>query len=104
MIDTRVLILEADYLKIGNECRIEDMATLLCHKFSNGRLEILPIDLPSNTFIGSHSVILPGSRISGTNVKVMPLTLVMTNEEVIDGLWHGSTEELVNVENGRIGL
>ena len=46
MFDTRVLILEADYLKIGNECRIEDMATLLCHKFSNGRLEILPIELP----------------------------------------------------------
>ena len=104
MIDPHVLILEADYLKIGNDCRIEDMATLLCHKFSNGRLEMLPIDLPSNTFIGSHSVILPGSRISGTNVKVMPLTLVMTNEEVTDGVWHGSPAELVNVEGGRIGL
>ena len=78
MIDPNVLIREADYIKIVYDLRIEDMDTLLCDKFINVILERLTIDLPPKTFIGTNLVILPGSRIPGTNMKVIPLTPVKT--------------------------
>jgi UDP-3-O-[3-hydroxymyristoyl] glucosamine N-acyltransferase len=34
LIDPNVLIYEADLLEIGDNCRIEEETTLLCHKFN----------------------------------------------------------------------
>jgi len=100
MIDPDVFIFEADMLKIGDDCRIEDMATLFCHKFSKGLLEMEPITIPNNAYIGSHAVILPGCKISGNHVKVMPLTHVLPREQLSDGVWHGSPAELIDIEYG----
>ena len=99
MIDSNVLLFEADLLKIGENCRIENMATLLNHKFNNGGLEMRRIDVPDNSFVGAKAVILPGSKINGKNVRIMPLTHVMEGEITTNGVWHGSPAEKVN-ENG----
>ena len=100
MIDPDVLLFEADMVDIGNNCRIEEMATLLCHKFTQGSLEMESISIPSNAVIRSHAVILPGCKITGNRVKVMPLTHVLSGEELSDGVWHGSPAEKVDIENG----
>jgi len=100
MIDPDVLLFEADMLDIGDECRIEEMATLLCHKFNQGNLEMEPISIPNNTIIRSHAVILPGSKITGKRVKIMPLTHVLPGEDLTDGVWHGSPAESIDKENG----
>jgi len=50
-INPDALLLETDLLEVGEKCRIEEEATLLCHKFNNGGLEISPIVLPSNKYV-----------------------------------------------------
>jgi len=100
MIDPNVLMLEADMLDIGDECRVEEMVTLLCHKFNRGNLEMEPISIPNNTIIRSHAVILPGSKISGKRVKIMPLTHVLPGENLTDGVWHGSPAECIDKKHG----
>ena len=100
MIDPDVLLFEADMVEIGKDCRIEEMATLLCHKFNQGNLEMEPISIPNDSVIRSHAVILPGSKITGKRVKIMPLTHVLPGEDLSDGVWHGSPAEIIDIEDG----
>uniref|UniRef100_A0A7S1ZVC4 AMP-dependent synthetase/ligase domain-containing protein n=1 Tax=Trieres chinensis TaxID=1514140 RepID=A0A7S1ZVC4_TRICV len=99
-IDPDVLMLEADVLVIGDNCRIEQEATLLCHKFNNGGLEIAPIVVPSNTSIGSRAVILPGSEILDEHVTLLPLTSVAPGVKLNAGTWQGSPAEKADIESG----
>jgi len=101
-LDSNVLLLEADLLEIGDNCRIEEEATLLCHKFNNGGLEVAPIVLPSNTHVGSRAVILPGSEILDQHVTIHPLTPVNPGEMPTVGNWQGSPAEKVDVESGEM--
>ncbi len=97
-IDPDVLIFEADLLEIGDDCRIEEEAAVLCHKFSNGGLELAPVIIPSKTFIGSRAVILPGCKIIDEGICIKPLTHVLPSEELTVGTWHGSPAEKISVE------
>lgn len=93
MIKPDVLLFEADLLEIGDDCQIEENATLLCHKFSNGGLELAPVVIPSNTYVGHRAVILPGCKIVDENVQILPLTHVLPSEELTAGTWFGSPAE-----------
>lgn len=95
-IDADVLFLEVDVLEIGDNCRIEEEATLLCHKFNNGGMEISPIVLPSNTYIGARAVILPGSEIVDEFVSIGPLTPLNPGEKLTVGTWQGSPAEKID--------
>jgi non-ribosomal peptide synthetase-like protein len=97
-IDPDVLLFEGDLLEIGDNCRIEEEATLLCHKFSNGGLELAPVIIPSKTFVGSRAVILPGCKFMDEGICIKPLTHVLPSEELTAGTWHGSPAEKTNVE------
>jgi len=99
LIDPNVLLFEADFVEIGDDCRIEEEATLLGHKFSNGGLEFGPIKIPSRTFIGARAVVLPGCDIVDENVQLMPLTHVLPSESLTVGTWHGSPAEKVDIES-----
>ena len=99
-IDPDVLLLEVDLLEIGDNCRIEEEATLLCHKFNNGGLEVAPIVIPSKTYVGSRAVILPGSKMLCENITIHPLTPVNEGQELTAGNWRGSPAGKVNVESG----
>jgi len=94
-IDPNVLLLEVDVLEVGDNCRIEEEATLLCHKFNNGGAEISPIVLPSNTYVGTRAVILPGSEIVDKFVSIGPLTPLNPGEKLTAGYWQGSPAEKV---------
>lgn len=99
-IDPDVLLLEADLLEIGDNCRIEEEVTLFCHKFNNGGLEVAPIVIPSKTYVGSRTVILPGSKIVDENVTIHPLTSVNKGQKLTAGNWRGSPAGKINVESG----
>ena len=101
MIDSNVLLFEADFLHVGDDCQIREEATLLCHKFNNGGLEFGPIVIPSKTLIGDRTVVLPGCKILDENVQLMPLTHVLPSEELTAGRWHGSPAEKVDIESGK---
>jgi bifunctional N-acetylglucosamine-1-phosphate-uridyltransferase/glucosamine-1-phosphate-acetyltransferase GlmU-like protein len=101
LIDPNVLLLEVDLLQIGDNCRVEEEATLLCHKFNNGGMEIAPIVLPSNSHIGTRAVILPGSEIVDERVNIGPLTPLNPGEKFTAGIWQGSPAERVN-KTGRL--
>ena len=100
LIDPDVLLFEADFVEIGDDCRVEGEVTLLGHKFSNGGLEFGPIKIPSKTIIGARAVVLPGCKIVDENVELMPLTHVLPSEELTAGTWHGSPAEKVDSERG----
>jgi len=92
-IDPDVLLLEVDMLTIGDHCRVEDEATLLCHKFNKGGLEISPIVLPSHTRVGPRAVILPDSKILDEHIIIEALTPIIPGEELTAGTWRGSPAE-----------
>ena len=73
MIKPEVLLLEADLLEIGDDCHIEEEATLMCHKFNNGALELGKVVIPSKTYVGNRAVIFPGSKILDENIQMLPL-------------------------------
>ena len=89
-IDPDCLIFEADVLSIGNNCRIESLATLFCHKFNKGGLEIGFMTIPSNTHIGPRAVILPGSEILDEHVTILALTPIIPGDQLTTGEWSGS--------------
>lgn len=91
-----VLLLEADLIEIGDRCWIEKEVTVLCHKFSNGGLELDYIRIPSNTYIGARAIVLPGSEIIDQNVMIMPLTPIIPGEQVTAGVWQGSPAEKID--------
>lgn len=95
LIDPDVLFLEVDLLEIGDNCRIEQEATLLCHKFNNGGLEVDNVVIPSNTNIGARAVVLPGSKICDEHVTILPLTALNPGAKVTKGHWLGSPAEKV---------
>ena len=98
LIDPDVLICEADLLDIGDNCRIEEEATLLCHKFNDGGLKVEPVVVPASTSIHSRAVIFPGGEISDEHVTLLPLTVLNPGEKVTAGHWQGSPAERVDIE------
>ena len=91
------LIFEADMLNIGNNCHIESLATLLCHKFNKGGLKIDYVTIPSDTHIGPRAVILPGCEIVDKHVTILALTPVIPGEQLTTGEWGGSPSERISL-------
>ena len=104
LIDPDVLFFEVDLLKIGDNCRIEEQATLLCHKFNDGGLKLDRIVIPSSTYIQARAVIFPGSEIGNENVTMLPLTPLNPGEKLTAGHWQGSPAERVNIKTGKLLL
>jgi len=98
LIDSDVLLYEADLLDVGDNCRIEEEATLLCHKFNEGGLKVEKVVVPSSTCIHSRAVMLPGGEICDEDVTLLPLTLLNPGEKVTKGHWQGSPAERVDIE------
>jgi hypothetical protein len=98
LIDSDVLLYEADLLDVGDNCRIEEEATLLCHRFNDGGLKVEQVVVPSSTCIHSRAVILPGGEICDEHVTLLPLTLLNPGEKVTKGHWQGSPAERVDIE------
>ena len=101
-IDPDVLLLEVDLLEIGDNCRIEEEATLLCHRFNEGGLKLERIVIPSNSYIQNRAVIFPGSEVSEEHVTMLPLTPLNPGEKLTAGHWQGSPAERVNIKTGKI--
>jgi len=101
-IDPNVLLLEVDLLEIGDNCRVEEMATLLCHRFNDGGLKLERMVIPSNSYIQSRAVILPGSEVSEEHVTMLPLTPLNPGEKLTAGHWQGSPAERVNIKTGKL--
>jgi len=102
LIDPDVLLFEVDLLEIGDNCRIEEEATLLCHKFNDGGLKLDKISIPSSTYIGTRAVIFPGSEICDEYVTMLPLTPLNPGEKLTAGHWQGSPAERVNIKSGKL--
>ncbi|KAL7490655.1 hypothetical protein ACHAWT_000207 [Skeletonema menzelii] len=100
-IDPDVLLLEVDLLEIGDNCRVEEEATLLCHRFNDGGLKLERIVIPSNSYIQNRAVILPGSEVRDEHVTMLPLTPLNPGEKVTAGHWQGSPAERVNIKTGK---
>ena len=102
LIDPDALLLEVDLLEIGDNCRIEEECTLLCHKFNDGGLKLDDIVIPSSTYIQARAVVLPGSEISDEHVTILPLTPLNPGEKLTAGHWQGSPAERVNIKTGKL--
>lgn len=102
LMDPNVLLYEADLLEIGNNCRIEEESTLLCHKFNDGGLKLDKIVIPSSCSLQARSVIFPGSEIREENVTMLPLTPLNPGETVSAGYWQGSPAERVSSKTGKL--
>ena len=96
LIDPNVLICEADLLEIGDNCRIEEETTLLCHKFNDGGLKLDRIVVPSSCSLQARSIVFPGSEICDEHVTMLPLTCLNPGEKVFKGHWQGCPTEKVN--------
>ena len=101
-IDPDVILFEVDLLEIGDNCRVEEEATLLCHRFNDGGLKLERIVIPSNAYIQNRAVIFPGSEISEEHVTMLPLTPLNPGEKLTAGHWQGSPAERVNIKTGKI--
>jgi non-ribosomal peptide synthetase-like protein len=101
-IDPNVLLFEVDLLEIGDNCRVEEMATLFCHRFNDGGLKLERIVIPSNSYIQNRAVILPGSEVSDEHVTMLPLTPLNPGEKLTAGHWQGSPAERVNIKTGKL--
>ena len=101
-IDPDVLLFEVDLLEIGDNCRIEEMATLLCHRFNDGGLKLERIVIPSNSYIQNRAVIFPGSEVSEEHVTMLPLTPLNPGEKLTAGHWQGSPAERVSIKTGKL--
>jgi len=97
LIDPNVLIYEADLLEIGDNCRIEEETTLLCHKFNDGGLKLDKICIPSSCSLHARSVVSPESKITELGTTVHPLTPVNPGETLSIGHWQGSPPERVEM-------
>ncbi len=95
LLDPNVLIFEADLLEIGDNCRIEEETTLLCHKFNDGGLKLGNIVVPSSCVLHARSVVFPGSEISDIGTTVHALTPVNPGETLTAGYWQGCPAERV---------
>ena len=102
LIDPNVLIFEADLLKIGDNCRIEEEVTLLSHKFNDGGLKLDRIVIPNSTYIQTRAVIFAGSEIIDEYVTMLPLTPLNPGEKLTAGHWQGSPAERVNIKTGNL--
>jgi hypothetical protein len=102
LIDPDVLMLEVDLLEIGDNCRIEEEATLYCHKFNDGGLKLDKIVIPSSSYIQARAVVLPESEISDEHVTMLPLTPLNPGEKLTAGHWQGSPAERVNIKTGKL--
>ena len=101
-IDPNVLLLEVDLLEIGDNCRVEEEATLFCHRFNDGGLKLERMVIPSNSYIQNRAVILPGSEVSEEHVTMLPLTPLNPGEKLTAGHWQGSPAERVNIKTGKL--
>jgi hypothetical protein len=101
-IDPNVLLLEVDLLEIGDNCRVEEEATLLCHRFNDGGLKLERMVIPSNSYIQNRAVILPGSEVSEEHVTMLPLTPLNPGEKLTAGHWQGSPAERVSIKTGKL--
>ena len=99
LIDPNVLIFEADLLEIGDDCRIEEETTLLCHKFNEGGLKLGNIAIPSTSSLHARSVIFPESKILDLGTTVHALTPVNPGETLTAGHWRGSPPERIEVSH-----
>jgi len=102
LIDPNVLIYEADLLEIGDNCRIEEESTLLCHKFNDGGLKLDNIVVPSKCSLQTRCAVFPGSQINDENVTLLPLTALNPGETVSAGYWQGSPAERVSSTTGKL--
>jgi len=102
LMDPNVLLYEADLLEIGDNCRIEEESTLLCHKFNDGGLKLDRIVVPSSCSLQARSVVFPGGEICDENVTMLPLTPLNPGEKLSTGYWQGSPAERVSIKTGSL--
>ena len=103
LIDPNVLLYEADLLDIGDDCRIEEETTLLCHKFNDGGLKLDRIVVPSSCSLQGRSVVFPGSEMD-EHVTMLPLTCLNPGERLSKGHWQGSPAEKITIEEKDLEL
>ena len=101
LIDPNVLLYEADLLDIGDDCRIEEETTLLCHKFNDGGLKLDYVKVPSSCSLEARSVVFPDGKMD-ENVTMLPLTCLNPGEKLSKGHWQGCPAEKVNVRTGKL--
>ena len=104
LIDPNVLLFEADLLEIGDNCRIEEETTLLCHKFNDGGLKLDRIDVPSSCSLQTRSIVFPGSKICDEHVTMLPLTCLHPGEKLSKGHWQGNPAEKITIEEKDLEL
>lgn len=85
----RAVLTEPDLLRVGDHVTIENGGTLQAHLFQDRVRTVRRIEVGDSCSIGSNSVVLLGGRMDD-NSHLLPLSLVLREERMPSGEWHGS--------------
>jgi len=83
------ILTEPDLLTLGDYATIESGGTLQAHLFQDRVRTVQRITIGDSCSVGANSIVLLGSTLED-NAHVLPLSLILRNEGVPAGEWHGS--------------
>jgi len=83
-ISTPDTITEFDLVDLGNDVIVEYLALLQPHTFENRIMTLNPVQIKSNSLVGSHSVVLSGAVVEEL-CHIEAQTLIMKNQLVRKG-------------------